>query len=395
MSPGSKQPYIIYRNPPGWGFWSNFTIVLQALDYADLNDFAPVVDMERHITRYNEDDDSALGTKNAWEYYFEQPAGLSVAEALRLDPNPPDNQSRDFGRFIHVQNIEPPSDVLARARQLVARYVRIKPNVLAEADSILQPGVHSDILGIHVRGTDMRKANATGHVVPATDDAYLEQALALDRKHSFSRIFLACDEIETVSLFTEHFGERLMTSKAHRTSAAAPVSLDYQWLFRPQRQLHRYLLGLEVLVDTLLLARCGHLLCGISNVSHCAMYFSNERQTIHPVPPVWIRAKHKEPSWAHSFLDIWPKPYVPLSPAVLRGHAQQLQRLLEETVNSRTEAQQLVNDLQRKNESGEDIPTHVGLLKSRIDHLVNRWTWLGWRLMPWTKPSWRHHPLDV
>lgn len=33
-------------------------------------------------------------------------------------------------------------------------------------------------------------------------------------------------------------------------------------------------------------------------------------------------------------------------------------------------------------------------LKSRISFLLNRWTWLGWRLMPWTKPSWRHHPFD-
>lgn len=34
------------------------------------------------------------------------------------------------------------------------------------------------------------------------------------------------------------------------------------------------------------------------------------------------------------------------------------------------------------------------MLRTRISLLMNRWTWLGWRLLPWKKPSWRHHPFD-
>jgi len=36
-----------------------------------------------------------------------------------------------------------------------------------------------------------------------------------------------------------------------------------------------------------------------------------------------------------------------------------------------------------------------GILSQRLSSLVNPWTWLGWRLMPWTKPAWRKHPLDI
>ena len=42
-----------------------------------------------------------------------------------------------------------------------------------------------------------------------------------------------------------------------------------------------------------------------------------------------------------------------------------------------------------------DATAYASILKSRICTLVDGWTWTKWRLMPWTKPKWRNHPLDV
>ena len=33
-------------------------------------------------------------------------------------------------------------------------------------------------------------------------------------------------------------------------------------------------------------------------------------------------------------------------------------------------------------------------LERRIRHMMDWWTWLGWRLRPWKKPSWRYGPLE-
>jgi len=41
--------------------------------------------------------------------------------------------------------------------------------------------------------------------------------------------------------------------------------------------MHKYLLGKEVLIDTMLLARCQGLVSSISNVSEIARYFSRSR----------------------------------------------------------------------------------------------------------------------
>src|SRR5262249_47414291 len=53
----------------------------------------------------------------------------------------------------------------------------------------------------------------------------------------------------------------------------------------------------------------------------------------------------------------------------------------------------------------EDHPLHVraqliaanariAMLESRLSFLMDGWTWAKWRLLPWTKPCWRHNPLN-
>ena len=418
----SKRPYVIYRDNLGCGFWSNFSCVLQGLDHAEQAGLIPVVDMERYPTRYHEDDDW-LGTRNAWEYFFEQPAGLSLNDALLLDPT--DNQGCTVGRFLSIHLVAPSDELTRRARKLLKKYIRIKPHVMAIADALMAPGVHENTLGVHVRGTDMRGGQAILHAVSSTRATYLDQAAQLDRARAFSKIFLASDERETVEMFQQHFGSRLITNDCHRTSAGDVPSEGYEWLFRPQRERHRYLLGLEVLVDALLLSRCGHMLCGISNVSQSAIYFSDEGQTVHAVPPIWQIPEYMGPSLGRDFVTTIAHPTNPPSAHALATQLEEMRRLLEASENARSEARverdvlhgRLVKALlengefngrlaeancslkiARKEIAALEKQTQknsamIALLQRRVLALVNGWTWLGWRLMPWTKPSWRHNPL--
>lgn len=420
LSPKGR-PYIIYRPPPGWGFWSNFTVILQGLDEADRQGMLPVVDMENHPTRYNEDSDE-LGTRNAWEYYFEQPAGLSLSEALALDPL--DNQGSVDGPFTTDPDAVFPAPLLSRARDLIDRYIRVKPEILAKADAILQPIVQSDVLGVHVRGTDMRTGLLPEHPIPPTASTFLDQAAALDREFHFRTVFLACDEHETVEIFRGHFGSRLLVNPGHRTSASGSYPSDYHWLFAHQRHHHRYLLGLEVLLDALLLSRCGHLLCGLSNVSKSAVCFSDASQIAHVIPPLWCAPPLRGPSIGRSFLATMPSAPRPLSPLILQSHILELQQLLEITENARADVVSELESLKRRQIADQDAiagnansslqalkearkelarvkkelhesTSAVKQLQGRILQLLNGWTRLGWKLMPWTKPSWRHKPTIV
>lgn len=275
---GAFIPYIIGRPSPGAGFWSNFSVVLHGLDKADKKGWIPVIDMEQHPTQYNETY-LLFNTMNAWEYYFEQPGGVFLGKALKR------KHFNDYSgkAYSWALTVQPPIDRLVRARQLIAKYIRIKRSILDEVDDLICPGNHETILGVHVRGTDRRQGICEGHALTAEVQVYLEAALELDRIHDFAQIFLACDEIESVDLFRQAFGERLMFIDAYRVSAETETKKDYDWLFKASRVNHRYLLGREVLMDALLLSRCGHLLCGPSNVSHAAIYFASEKQIVHEV----------------------------------------------------------------------------------------------------------------
>src|ERR1039458_7053638 len=70
--------YIIWRKPPGNGFFSNFLGVIGHLLIADRLGYTPIVDMLNYKTYYNQPE-GIDGLHNEWEYYFEQPSGYSIS----------------------------------------------------------------------------------------------------------------------------------------------------------------------------------------------------------------------------------------------------------------------------------------------------------------------------
>ena len=76
----NKVPYIVRRETPKLGLFSYFLTILAGIAYADKNGMLPVVDMKNYANAYLYDDET--GKINAWEYYLEQPAGISLEDAL-------------------------------------------------------------------------------------------------------------------------------------------------------------------------------------------------------------------------------------------------------------------------------------------------------------------------
>jgi hypothetical protein len=418
MESNTNRPYIIYRRK-GAGFWSNFFWIMEGLEYADRHGLVPVVDMERYPSRYTETSEEAaleLGTRNGWEYYFEQPA-LTLAEALAADPL--DNKGIK-NNLLDVRHGDPAQAYpIAKARALREKYVRVKPDILRQADVIIPPGQHENILGVHVRGTDLLTGDHISHPLTCPMICYLERAVALDQKHHFGQIFLATDELESVTAFHEQFGPRLVTIDAHRTPANQETARDYQWLFGHDRPFHRYRLGLEVLLDVLLLARCGHLLGSMSSVIGGARMFASEAQQLHILPPLWWTADSDKTSQGFLRTKLFGDLPAGFSEAahlaiidVLRRNLARvegscgtaLQRSNE--IGRKTEAQRAhIAELQAQNQAIREKIQEVradlkharviiNRLQRRVLKLVDAWTRLGWIFFPWTRPAWRKAPLQ-
>jgi len=72
--------YVIRRQPPGAGLFSNVNHVLRGIIYAEKNHMIPVVDMKNYPVEYSK----FLpynNSKNAWEYFFRPISHITLNEA--------------------------------------------------------------------------------------------------------------------------------------------------------------------------------------------------------------------------------------------------------------------------------------------------------------------------
>lgn len=252
------------------GFFAQFRTLLKYLAYADRFGFYPVVEWSREIP-YAEKE-SIHGTYNPFEYYFVQPAGISVEEMRTsynvfsseeihvtdffLDREIPDGEN---GYVISERFIE-------RLAAVMKKYIRLNE----WTEGYMQKEIGGlfggrKTIGVHVRGSDY-KGGYNNHptIVPVGD--YIRAADDMIRTGRYEQIFLATDDAQALRAFTEAFGSRLVYyTDVMRTDGDVSVAFCAS-----ERNNHKYLLGLEVLRDMLSLAACDGLVAGISQVSNCA-----------------------------------------------------------------------------------------------------------------------------
>ncbi|GHU70431.1 hypothetical protein AGMMS49992_02750 [Clostridia bacterium] len=269
--------FYIIKPPKPCGFFHLLFSVFCDLMVAEKRHFIPVVDFEHYKTYYNED--VTVGdTKNCWEYYFEPVSGYTVAQATRAknkcfsDGNYRLSEFRDLPTYYSAHR-PPNAAMITNLQRIIQKYIRIKPNLLAELEETLLPLRDKYTLGIHYRGTDMRVTPK--HPKPPALPLMLEQADKALSGGGFDTLYLCTDEEPAAQAFRNKFGEKLLISDSYRapTQSTKGIHTDKS----SPRPLHRYLLGKEVLFDALALARCKSLLCGHSNVAYGAMIFNNNK----------------------------------------------------------------------------------------------------------------------
>lgn len=275
----SPRYYVIRRNPPGAGFFSNYFYVMGHVLEALERGLVPVVDMQNYMTLYNELE-PVCGTRNAWEYFFTQQ--YSIEEAFRsrnyiLSDNLFRERFMPYEESEHHHRIVPEKadSFLAAAEQ----FARLRPELAKEVDRLEAELLSSHVvLGIHYRGTDKHQ-HWTGHYVTPQLQKYLKAAQELLRTHRIDRVLLCTDEADAGRILREHLPCPVVSIPAHRSDSEVGIHKDRK--DDKVRPLHRYLLGVEVIQDAWLLARCKFLIYGHSNVTNMSLLLNggNYRET--------------------------------------------------------------------------------------------------------------------
>lgn len=263
----NKKFYVIRRSP-GAGFFSNLTYVLAHLLIAEKYKFIPVVDMENHPTIYNEKR-LINKTYNSWEYYFNKVSKYELKDVYN---------SKSVILTSNFFESHMPIDMSLKKEfhKIIKKYIHINTDITKEMQKLKKKYFKNNdkILGVHFRGTTYKTAR--GHAFPIPPKLMKKNIDALIKKFKYNKIFVVTEESDYLEYMKKCYPEKIIYCKFYRT-----LKLD---AFRHYPRInHRYKLGREILIETLLLSYCMGLTYVKSNVSSAAIAFSKKELNLHPL----------------------------------------------------------------------------------------------------------------
>lgn len=277
--------YIIYREEGGAGFFSNYMCVLGHIVLARRFGYIPVIDMKNHPTLYSEDT-PVDGIDNAWYYYFQNDAGASLEDVYKSGRYVVCNgkyMEKYSDKYVMPPWRYPTEKTIRYYTPFIEKYMRLREDLKDDFDRAWSNQVGKDdiVLGIHIRGTDMK--NRQGHPTPAPTQAYLEKTFEMLENHpEITKIFLATDENNIKEIYEERFhnSERILfMNEAFRAwdHGGEHKTGIHEMRVEHPRQFHKYLMGREVLQDVYFLNNCDYLICGHDNVANVVILWKQNR----------------------------------------------------------------------------------------------------------------------
>ena len=266
---GHKNPrkkfYIINRYP-GAGLFSNYCFVMNQIKFCEFLKLIPVVDMKNFPSIYSEKKKIA-NVNNSWEYYF-KPLNKYSLEEVYKSKNVIFGSSKLYS-FMH-------DDMIDKKIKKYFIKIRIKKEFITLSKKFCKKNrfENNKVLGVHFRGSTYKVAKK--HAFPPTLKIMIENVEKLISRHGYNKIFLVTEEIEYLNAFKKHFGKKCIFTNSIR------MGNEDLFAIYPRKN-HRYQLGKETLIDTIILSECDGLTFVKTNVTSAAQLLSKKKQKIHEI----------------------------------------------------------------------------------------------------------------
>lgn len=240
------------------GFFSNFLVVLGALDCGEKEGMALKIDYGKQGLYY----DPQRGP-NWWTYYFEQ---LQIND---FDNNTakliPHHMIGEFAQcaYFHMTR--------QQAHEIIKKYIRIKPHILKKLNQFRGDKFGKKfVIGCHYRGTDkVFEAPKVSYEAMLKEIAKVISVINAHRKEWV--IFVATDEKKFLRAARKLYKNKVVYTNSYRSTTHQGVHAD--------RHFNNYQKGEDALIDALLLSHCNILVRTSSNLSFVS-------KIINPVLPV-------------------------------------------------------------------------------------------------------------
>lgn len=259
--------YHIKTEYSGSGFFADHNRLLGFLYFADKFGMKPVV--EYHPDYCYAEKHPVNGTNNPYEYYFQQPCGISLEQLYNSQyvvRSRKENGNYAISLNEEANGYSRNEKYIAEMGRITRKYLRLRSEVSDIINTQMNQLIEREekVLGVHFRGTDFRR-NYNGHPINLTIEDYLPEIEKL-MKQGYDKIFLATDDSSALNRLQGIYGDKMVYyDDVIRSEDNETVMNSVS-----NRLNHHYMLGLEVLRNMYTLARCDGLVAGLSQVSIAA-----------------------------------------------------------------------------------------------------------------------------
>ena len=249
------------------GFCGLWIYYLNRLAFSDKMGFYHVMNCVQ--SDFYQEDHPINGTRNVFEYYFQQPCGISLKSAWKSQMVVFDYNCDDYGYndAFHVGgeiDYTFKNDDIKQFAELQKKYIRLQPNIEKRIRKQINTLLgDSKVLAVHARGTDYKIAYK-GHPLPITPEDYLESAIIKAKEIGAEKIFLATDDSSIVKIFKNRLGDKVV----YYTDVIRSEGTVWNCYVESKQRNPHFRLGYEIVRDVYTMAACSGFVCGMSYVSY-------------------------------------------------------------------------------------------------------------------------------
>lgn len=273
-----KTFYVIRRRDAYCGLFSLYITTLARIDTALKKGFIPVVDMQNNFNLYL--DEKKIGKENSWEYFFEQPMGYSLND-IKKSKNViiGDGSVPEMFPYLDVDFLYGKKGNIEYWKDLAKRYIRVNTGIQKYVDELYDKMFlrQDRVLGIRCRGTDYVNEKPKNHPRQPEITDILREAKRIIEEYKCTKIFLMTEDRSYYQACKNEFGDMLTVYNDKFTTYASGSIGKAMY----EQASSKYLMGMEYLIETLLLGKCNCLCAGCVSATVGVLLMANEYEYIY------------------------------------------------------------------------------------------------------------------
>ena len=193
------------------GLFTIFNSFLDCINTYINKGYIPILDLKSYPNIFNGFNVTSLN-KNPWEYYFEQPFGLSLETITKKAQNIIYSKyNNKICRIYGRKNIFYNKATLDFWHNIAMKYIPIKNDIINESNLIIKKYFREskNILGILMRGTDYIAKRPKNHPIQPKPEKVINDVIKAFKRNHYDFIFLTTEDHLILQKFINIFGNKL------------------------------------------------------------------------------------------------------------------------------------------------------------------------------------------